>query len=287
MDWDAIGMHVWLINIGCQQDPAGTIPDDIALIRRWLRSPSDDVWRRVWPQLSAAWIVTDGRRANAGTVRACEKARAFSDSRREGAYALHKHRIRDAKEVEEEIEVEVDVSKIKPKSKEVLVSFEISNLEELIYSDYPRKVGRPEGLKAISKAVRKIQKQFHLADNEAAEYLHKAVLEFARSPAGQRGTYTPHPATWMNQERWNDDRTEWYRESGAQNRSQTSPGAARANRAVNAAAEAIADLDPLGVGCAGEDAESPSRGESDISDLRASPLRHEPITIEGSIRKMP
>src|SRR6185312_12509131 len=102
-------------------------------------------------------------------------------------------------ERESEIEVEVDVTSTK-KTKQVIAAFELSSLEELIYADYPRRVGRADALKSIGKAIGKIQKQFDLAENEAAEYLHKAVLEYAKSPAGNRGNYTPHPATWMNQE---------------------------------------------------------------------------------------
>ena len=56
MDWDAYGMHNWLLDLSWQQEPRGTIPNDIALIRRWLRSPSDETWRRVYPQIRTAWV---------------------------------------------------------------------------------------------------------------------------------------------------------------------------------------------------------------------------------------
>src|SRR6476620_8160014 len=35
------------------------------------------------------------------------------------------------------------------------------------------------------------------------------TLAFARSPAGNRGNLTPHPATWFNQGRYDDNPTEW------------------------------------------------------------------------------
>lgn len=216
--------------------------------------------------------------------------------RQQTAVRVHRYRQRNSdvtqavtpsSEDEEEIAVEVDFgSSLKPK--EVLVELSLSSLEELIYADYPRKVGRPKALSAIGKAIHKIRNEFGLEANEAAEYLHKAVIEFARSPAGQKGEYTPHPATWMNQERWNDDRHEWYRESDSERRGpQASPGAQRTARSVNAAAEAIADLDSDGTRGAGEVAKSSARRSGDFQDLRPPPVGPEPITIEGRIRKMP
>lgn len=85
MDWDAQGMHFWLINLSCQQDPAGTIPNDIALIRRWLRNPSDDVWRRVQPQIFSSWSLADGRWHQKGTEETAAKQVAFSESRSQAA----------------------------------------------------------------------------------------------------------------------------------------------------------------------------------------------------------
>lgn len=128
MDWDANGMHFWLINLSVQEDPAGTIPNDMALIRRWLRlSPgiagqcqrtndpacrcSDCIWRRVQPQIFNAWSLQNGRWYQKGVQEAVERQRAFSEGRSlaaksrwknkgdplEGdAYALHMEYEKDA-----------------------------------------------------------------------------------------------------------------------------------------------------------------------------------------------
>lgn len=97
MEWDARGMHVHLLNLSWQQQPAGTIPDDAALIRRWLGSPPDDIWRRVSPQVFAAWPIADretqlvypdtpdmekhwGRRVNAGMVRAWDRQQTYKQN---------------------------------------------------------------------------------------------------------------------------------------------------------------------------------------------------------------
>lgn len=72
---------------------------------------------------------------------------------------------------------------------------------DALYAAYPRKVGRAAAYKAIRKALR----------SAPFEELLTAVQEFARSPAGKAGTFTPHPASWFNAERWNDDRAEWHK----------------------------------------------------------------------------
>lgn len=85
MDWDARGMHVHLLNLSWQQEPSGSIPDDVCLLRRWLGLPSgfadaDRVWVRVWPQIKAAWALKDGRWFNAGMVRAKERQQTYKQN---------------------------------------------------------------------------------------------------------------------------------------------------------------------------------------------------------------
>ncbi len=69
-----------------------------------------------------------------------------------------------------------------------------------IYEAYPRKVGRGAALKAIVKALKLVP----------FEELLEAVREYARAREGQEREFTPYPATWFNQERWADDREEWW-----------------------------------------------------------------------------
>ena len=70
----------------------------------------------------------------------------------------------------------------------------------VIYEAYPRKVGRGAAMKAILKALKAVP----------YEELLEAVREYARAREGQEREYTPYPATWFNQERWADDREEWW-----------------------------------------------------------------------------
>jgi len=64
----------------------------------------------------------------------------------------------------------------------------------LIYSAYPRKVGRPAALKAIIRALDKVP----------YDELLKSVEAYAAEQAGKDPQYIPHPTTWFNQERWAD-----------------------------------------------------------------------------------
>lgn len=73
---------------------------------------------------------------------------------------------------------------------------------EVIYQEYPLKVGKPAALKAITEALKKCE----FAD------LLASVREYAearRMPDGSVAEYTPYPQKWFNQEMWNDDRSAW------------------------------------------------------------------------------
>jgi hypothetical protein len=75
---------------------------------------------------------------------------------------------------------------------------------ENLYNLYPRKIGKGAALKAIRKALKS-------AD---AEVLREAVGAYAaavgRWPKEER-QFVPHPSTWFNSRRWEDDRGEWER----------------------------------------------------------------------------
>jgi hypothetical protein len=78
---------------------------------------------------------------------------------------------------------------------------------EDIYAAYPRKIARSAAIKAIQKAGKAV----------GMEKLLKAVKAYAeatsRWPAEER-QYIPHPATWFNQGRYDDDPKEWERGGG-------------------------------------------------------------------------
>lgn len=95
----------------------------------------------------------------------------------------------------------------------------LETLAESIYAVYPRKVARGAALKAIAKALSAVAKRgatdlqpdFAGDTSRAAEWLKGRTSAYGRSPQGQRTdkNYIPHPATWFNDARYDDDSSEW------------------------------------------------------------------------------
>lgn len=70
--------------------------------------------------------------------------------------------------------------------------------EEVIYKAYPKKVGKPVALRAIRKALKTHTFEFLLEKTQAFAKVREKNLD-----------YCPHPSTWFNQERFNDDPATW------------------------------------------------------------------------------
>lgn len=66
---------------------------------------------------------------------------------------------------------------------------------ETFWTAYPRKVGKGAARKSWAKAAK---------THPAADII-AAATRFAAFRAGQNPKYTPHPATWLNAERWADE----------------------------------------------------------------------------------
>lgn len=73
---------------------------------------------------------------------------------------------------------------------------------EEIYSAYPLKRAKPDALRAIAKALTKHPPEFLLTKTKAYAAARNGDL-----------TFVPNPATWFNQERFNDDPSTWTRAS--------------------------------------------------------------------------
>jgi len=69
-------------------------------------------------------------------------------------------------------------------------------------------------LLAIRKAIVGHAKEKHCPPKESADFIYSQVIKFVASPAGQKGTFTPYPATWMNEGRYSDDPAEWWKNAG-------------------------------------------------------------------------
>ena len=72
-------------------------------------------------------------------------------------------------------------------------------IAEEIYSHYPKKTGKAAAIKSIEKALKIIK----------PEQLSLIVKTYAEKTAWMDRQYIPNPATWFNQERWDDDQTTW------------------------------------------------------------------------------
>lgn len=89
-----------------------------------------------------------------------------------------------------------------------------------VYLAYPRHVAPRAALKAIQRAAERLVREKAQPDEHTARrYLWKRATEYSRSPAGQKppkgsNDYRPHPATWFNQSRFEDDSTEWLKPNG-------------------------------------------------------------------------
>ncbi len=70
---------------------------------------------------------------------------------------------------------------------------------EEIYEAYPKKVAKPEALKAIKKALKKV---------DASTLLEKTKA-YAETVNGSDRQFVPNPATWFNGERYNDSADTW------------------------------------------------------------------------------
>jgi len=81
---------------------------------------------------------------------------------------------------------------------------EVQPFVEDIYNAYPRREARPKAYDAIRKAI---AKRMHEEDQtliQAAEYILLQTEKYAEIRKGQDKKFTPMPATWYNQERFND-----------------------------------------------------------------------------------
>lgn len=94
---------------------------------------------------------------------------------------------------------------------------EVKASPDAIYAAYPRHVGKEAALRAIEKAAKRV-KGWILIDSGPYPQLLRAVEKYAdavtRWPAADK-KFIPHPATWFNQGRYDDDPREWQRGAAA------------------------------------------------------------------------
>ena len=66
---------------------------------------------------------------------------------------------------------------------------------DMLYDNYPRKIGKGAARKAFKAALKKV----------SYDTLYAKVIDFYIEAEGKDQKYIPHMATWLNQERWEDE----------------------------------------------------------------------------------
>jgi len=89
-----------------------------------------------------------------------------------------------------------------------------------IYQAYPRHTGSRAALAAIERALTRLA---HGGNKKPVECLLRCTHKYAASPAGNQGEFTPHPATWFNQGRYEDDPAEWQKAKDCKQIVETDP----------------------------------------------------------------
>jgi len=107
----------------------------------------------------------------------------------------------------EDIESESDTDKELILSNDIIIvpakpKFTNEQIDK-IYNAYPRKIAPAKAKPAIKKALQNIKQ-----DNPV-EWLLNKTIKYAKARSGKDNQFTPHPATWYNGERYNDDMSEW------------------------------------------------------------------------------
>ncbi len=78
---------------------------------------------------------------------------------------------------------------------------------------YPRKVGKKAARASWNRAIKTIAVERNCLVGLAVKDLQEAVEAFAASTLGKDPQFCPHPTTWLNAGRYDDDRAEWDRTS--------------------------------------------------------------------------
>lgn len=154
------------------------------------------------------------------------------------------------------------------------------------YEQYPRKVGRGAAAKAWPRAVGRHAEELGPA---AAEIIYQRVMTYAAfcKRSGKEKQFTPHMATWLNEDRFLDDPAEWAVTGGNGN------GQTRSNSKANDREQRVIDRARRfsGADATGEaDSESSDQvatsgdGGSGISGLAREPEIISPGKDSGSTR---
>jgi hypothetical protein len=158
---------------------------------------------------SSLYSLTLGGRAGAGQPRAGAGLGVGQEPPEGRAGAGHKASSKAPSESPNEaplfVDDELPMAELIPSKKK------IQELAESIYQEYPRKEARKPGITAIIKAMK----------SNDPEWLRERTKAYASAIGWKEKRYIPLPATWFNEERFNDDPENWLQPSGQQSKQTT------------------------------------------------------------------
>lgn len=111
--------------------------------------------------------------------------------------AAFKESVLDTLSIEYPYTMDTSVSVSVTNNTHIIDEWDIEDAFNTFWSEYPRKVGKGAAKKSFEKALKKTDLKTILSAVEAQR----------QSPQWTRddGQFIPHPATWLNQERWDDE----------------------------------------------------------------------------------
>jgi hypothetical protein len=174
----------------------GYLPNDIEGLAKLAGA---DHMRRAFVQ---AWI-------EGGIVRTCFKTRTV-----DGVEWIYNEPLLEV--------IENQLKKTKggrPRNETPLFSLD-SDVVLSIYKEYPRKENKRKSLEEIARAIDRYAASEGIEKLDAAEFIHKATIEFQDSDAAKAvnadgRSLCPYPSTWYHNDRFLDDRTQWFWEQKA------------------------------------------------------------------------
>jgi hypothetical protein len=175
---------------------------------------------------------------------------------------------------------EVQVSKTSSSHPEPSVGAVVKHPDFSIYEAYPRKESKREAMTAINKAVARLMKgeapHAPMAKIDAQRYLMRRVLEYERSPVGRQADKIkiPHPATWFNGSRYDDDQSNWHH-TEKQNGTAFKSKSESTIEALHANHEGRRNRDPFG------DVVSSASGECEEAGIRPVYALPDAIRVEA------
>lgn len=81
---------------------------------------------------------------------------------------------------------------------------EYTSAFEQWWNFYPRKAAKPAAARHFAAAVAQVQDEHHLTQQAALDWLVEQTKKFADAKRDTPIDLIPHPATWLNQDRFND-----------------------------------------------------------------------------------